>query len=243
MFGAESIMSDSDWDKSAEAWIRHLGPEGDRGRRYVLDPAIYNWLDGKSFSNALDVGCGEGRFCRMMQGRGIQTTGIDPTERLISQARALNPDGAYRVARAENLPFEARSFDLAVTYLSLIDIPDFRTAISEMARVLRPGGALLAANLTSYNSAGDGRGWKRDGFGRYKYFKLDNYLEERANQVSFAGIEIENWHRPLSAYMQAYLTAGLRLEQFEEPPAIDGEFAERYNRAPWFNLMVWRKPL
>lgn len=235
-------MPDSDWDKSARAWIRHLGQEGDNGRIYVLDPAINAWLDGQTFQRALDVGCGEGRLCRALQGRGIETVGIDPTETLIQRAKALNPSGQYQLARAETLPFEPDSFDLVVTYLSLIDIPDFQTAIKEMARVLQPGGALLAANLTSFNSAGDGRGWKRDGFGRYKYFKLDNYLDERANKVSFAGVQIENWHRPLSAYMQAYLEAGLTLACFDEPPAIGGDFAERYNRAPWFNLMMWRKP-
>ena len=232
----------SDWDTSAEAWIRHLGPDGDRGRKHVLDPAINRWLDQNAFSRALDVGCGEGRFCRMLQERKIETVGIDPTERLIEQARALNPDGLYELGNAENLPFKDQSFDLVVTYLSLIDIADFRTAILEMVRVLQPGGTVLAANLASHNSAGDGRGWKRDGFGRYKYFKFDNYLEERANKVSFAGVHIENWHRPLSAYMQTYLKAGLQLEHFDEPPAISGQDIERYNRAPWFNLMVWRKP-
>jgi len=236
-------MAQSDWDTSADAWIRHLGKNGDHGRRHVLDPAIENWLDQQTFKRALDVGCGEGRFCRALQGRGLETVGIDPTERLINQAKALNPQGSYHIAGAEKLPYADESFDLAVTYLSLIDIPDFRAAISEMARVLQPGGKLLSANLTSFNSAGDGRGWKRDGFSRYKYFKLDNYLEERANKVSFAGVHIDNWHRPLSAYMQAYLAAGLVLEHFDEPRAIGGEreFIDRYNRAPWFNLMVWRK--
>ena len=235
-------MANSDWDTSAEAWIRHIGSEGDGSRKHVLDPAINNWLDDQSFSRALDVGCGEGRFCRMLQTRGIETTGIDPTQRLIDQAQIVNPKGQYILGRAEDLPFENESFDLVVSYLSLIDIPDFRSAISEMARVLQPKGALLVANLTSFNSAGDGRGWKRDGFGQYKYFKLDNYLEERANSVSFAGIQIENWHRPLSAYMQSYMDAGLQLELFDEPPAVSGDILERYNRAPWFNLMVWRKP-
>jgi len=179
----------------------------------------------------------------MLRDEGIAAAGIDPTETLIARAKALDPTGTYQIARGEDLPFEASSFDLVITCLSLIDIPDFRAAISEMARVLAPGGTLFAVNLTSYNSAGDGRGWKRGGFGQYKHFALDNYLDERANKVSFAGIHIENWHRPLSAYMQAYLGAGLELTHFDEPPAIGGpeDFVERYNRAPWFNVMEWRK--
>ena len=45
------------------------------------------------------------------------------------------------------------SFDLVVSYLTLVDIADFRTAIGEMTRVLKPGGALLIANLTGFTSA------------------------------------------------------------------------------------------
>ena len=39
-------------------------------------------------TRALDVGCGEGRFCRMMQDRGVQTVGIDPAKGLIARATA-----------------------------------------------------------------------------------------------------------------------------------------------------------
>ncbi|HTL28869.1 MAG TPA: methyltransferase domain-containing protein, partial [Tepidisphaeraceae bacterium] len=59
-------------------------------------------------------------------------------------------------------PFADGAFDLVVSYLSLVDIPGLDRAISEMARVLRPGGALLVANLASHNTAGH---WLRDASG------------------------------------------------------------------------------
>lgn len=237
-------MAPIGWDVSADAWIRHLGEAGDRGRRYVLDPVFEARLAALNVGRALDVGCGEGRFCRILWDRGIDATGIDPTEALIARARQMDAVGDYQIANAEALPFEGETFDLVITYLSLIDIPDFELAISEMARVLAPGGVIMAANLTSYYSAGDGRGWKRGAMGGYKHFSLDNYLETRAVAVTFAGVHVENWHRPLSAYMRAYLQAGLLLTYFDEPPAEGGPdgFAERYNRAPWFNYMEWVKP-
>ena len=237
-------MTSDGWNESAEAWIGHLGAHGDDGRRYILDPAMHPRLEGRGFKRALDVGCGEGRVCRWLSNIGVDAIGIDPTERLIEEARRRGPGGDYRIASAEALPFEDASFDLVVTCLSLIDIPDFRAAIREMTRVLEPGGTLMAANLTSYNSAADGRGWKRGGMGAYKHFAFDHYLEERANDVSWAGIHIKNWHRPLSAYMQAYLGEGLRLTFFDEPAAIGAPdaYTERQARAPWFNLMEWTKP-
>ncbi len=74
---------------------------------------------------------------------------------LIDHARALDPEGDYRIESAEALGFADAEFDLVVSYLSLIDIPDASAAIREMVRVLKPGGTLLIANLTSFNSAGD----------------------------------------------------------------------------------------
>ena len=73
--------------------------------------------------NALDVGCGEGRFCRMLNARGVEAVGVDPTSALIAVARTRDTCGSYVEGIAERLPFRERAFDLVVSYLSLIDIP------------------------------------------------------------------------------------------------------------------------
>jgi hypothetical protein len=79
------------------------------------------------------------------------------------------------------------------SYLTLVDIPDFWMAIREMARVLKPGGALLIANLTSFTSACADRGWMRDEEGRRLHFPVDRYLDEFPFQLEWADISIENW--------------------------------------------------
>ena len=202
-------------------------------------------IDGRGFASALDVGCGEGRFCRMLKSRGIGTVGIDPTIALLDRARELDPNGDYREGRAEQLDFPDAAFDLVVSYLTLIDIPDYRAAISEMFRVLTPGGALLVANLTSLNSAGMNIAWQYDADGNRLHWGLDNYGTERSEWVEWAGIRIVNWHRPLSAYMQAYLNSGFELVHFDEPQpdaTLEGHHVWSNIRAPWFNIMEWRKP-
>jgi SAM-dependent methyltransferase len=199
----------------------------------------------RPFKRALDVGCGEGRFCRMLKTAGIATTGIDPTPQLLETARRRDPSGDYRFGRAERLNFEDASFDLVVTYLTLIDIPDFKAAVREMARVLKPGGSLLVANLTSFVSAGAERGWVEDDQGQRLHFPVDRYLEEFPFWLEWSGIRIVNWHRPLSAYMAAFLERGLTLTFFEEPPAVSGEASrqEAYRRVPWFVVMEWTRPV
>lgn len=226
------------WDESAAAWIAVMGEEGDFSRKFVLDQPMMERVRAADFKSALDVGCGEGRFSRMLRAAGIQTVGIDPTEILIQEARRRDPEGDYRLAAAEELPFPDASFDLVVSYLSLIDIPDVPMSISEMTRVLQPGGRLLIANLTSFGTAGDG--WSDEPEPR---FYIDRYLEIRELLSEWKGIRITNWHRPLSYYMQLLLCEGLVLRHFDEPSAHDGDPAtvEKYNRVPWLMMMEWEK--
>jgi SAM-dependent methyltransferase len=233
------------WNESAGAWIAVIGERGDWAREHVLDAAMLRRVEGRGFRSGLDVGCGEGRFCRLLRQRGIEAVGVDPTHALIEEARRRDAHGEYRIGKAEHLGFENNQFDLVVSYLTLIDIADFRAAIGEMARVLKVGGSLLIANLTSFTSACAADGWIRDEHGRGLYYPVDRYLDEFAQWVTWRGINIENWHRPLGAYMTEFLDRGLVLRFFEEPaPTGDGdpERVSLYRRAPWFVVMEWCKP-
>jgi SAM-dependent methyltransferase len=235
-------MSDG-WNESAEAWIKDMGARGDYARQFVLDPPIIARIRRRPYQKALDVGCGEGRFCRILGQLGIDASGIDPTDGLLQQARQQDPSGDYRSGRAEKLDFPDASFDLVVSYLTLIDIPDIRRALAEMVRVLQPGGTLLIANLTSFTTAGPPPDAARGKNGELN-FCIDHYLEERAEWVSWRGIRIYNWHRPLSTYMTLLLELGLQLRYFDEPPPLGGDPAvmDRYRRVPYFLIMEWQKP-
>ena len=236
---------DNGWQASADAWIADMGEHGDFGRRYVLDPIMLPRALRLSPRKALDIGCGEGRFCRMLRQNGVEVTGIDPTPALIAAARARDTAGAYFQAVAELLPFGNEAFDLVVSYLSLIDIPDIHAAIPEMARVLRPGGSLLIANLNSFNTACVETGWIKDSDGQRLYYPIDNYLQESATWIEYRGIRVINHHRPMSTYLRALVDAGLNLTFFDEPapsaiaPAAK---ARSYGRVPWFLVMEWMKP-
>jgi SAM-dependent methyltransferase len=229
------------WEASAAAWIDALDDYGDWARQHVLDPIMLARAGAGGYHTALDVGCGEGRFCRMLRQKGIEPIGIDPTAALLREATQRDPEGQYQIGCAEKLNFSDNLFDLVVSYVTLPDITDFRAAIREMTRVLKPGGTLLIANLTSFTSAYAPQGWVEDDSGRRH--SVDRYLEEFSYWTSWSNIRIQNWHRPLRAYMDAFLENQLQLRFFEEPLPVSGDpkRVENYRRAPWFVVMEWAK--
>src|SRR2546423_12172505 len=115
-----------------------------------------------------------------------------------------------------------------------------------MTRSLRRGCALLTANLSAHATA-NMCGWRKNDSGEKLYFPVDRYLEERAEQVSWCGIDVINYPRPLSGYVKAFLASGLILELFEEPAYSEEAIREDAdlaydNRVAFFVIMRWRKP-
>ncbi|WP_230374214.1 class I SAM-dependent methyltransferase [Pontivivens ytuae] len=230
------------WDQSADAWIASQGAHGDFARQYVLDTPMLARVRAFAPRRLLDLGCGEGRFCRRLAGDVEELTGLDPTTTLIARARALG--GARFVeGRAERMPFADDSFDMVVSYLTLLDIGEIDAALDEVRRVLRPGGRVLIANLTGFATAANGTcgTWSSRPDGS-RDMTVRRYLECRGEMVEWNGVSIENWHRPLSFYMQAFLSRGFTLTHFDEPACTDPAHpkAEAYDNAPYHLMMEWQ---
>ncbi len=235
-------MQDGGWAESARAYIA-FQDAGDPNRTLLLDPVMLRLCGDVAGLRAIDVGCGEGRFSRMLADRGAQVTGIDFTDEMVRTARDRDTRGAYVRGSAEDLPFRDASFDLVISYVMLIDVVGYRAAIAEMARMLKPGGQLVVANLGFVTAS---EGWLKDENNARLHHRVDRYADEFVQTYEWLGIKIENWHRPLAAYMSAYLASGLVLRDFEEPVPEDeslrNEYAyEDWFRVPLFNVMRWQR--
>ena len=104
------------------------------------------WIP-EAHGNVLEVGVGSGLNLAFYGTAATHITGIDPSPQLLAKARTRIADASVPVelveASAEQLPFDARSFDSAVVTYSLCSIPDPSRALAEVRRVLRPGGELV----------------------------------------------------------------------------------------------------
>lgn len=96
----------------------------------------------------LDVGCGTGILAREALGRvGTNgcVTGLDVNDSMLTVAKQQAPDIAWHQGDVANLPFDDDSFDVVVSQFMLMFVADKAGALSEMGRVLQPGGRLSIA--------------------------------------------------------------------------------------------------
>jgi SAM-dependent methyltransferase len=92
----------------------------------------------------LEVGCGEGELAeRMVRELDADVVAVDQSERMVELARARGIDA--RVGDVQALAFDDQTFDCVVAAWMLFHAQDVDRALSELARVLRPGGRLVAA--------------------------------------------------------------------------------------------------
>ena len=94
---------------------------------------------------ALDVACGTGVVAREAVRRGADVTGLDCNPGMLAVATRLAPAVDWHEGRAEALPFDDARFDAVTCQFGLMFFEDRVKALAEMARVTRPGGALVVA--------------------------------------------------------------------------------------------------
>jgi ubiquinone/menaquinone biosynthesis C-methylase UbiE len=102
----------------------------------------------------LDVGCGTGSLLRQLAARvptATRLVGVDAAPSMISVAEAAATDARVRFSAgtAEHLPHPDAGFDLVVTTTSFDHWANQQAGLGECARVLKPGGRLVLADLFS----------------------------------------------------------------------------------------------
>jgi demethylmenaquinone methyltransferase/2-methoxy-6-polyprenyl-1,4-benzoquinol methylase len=95
---------------------------------------------------ALDLACGTGDIAFELAERGARVTGLDITHRMVQLAKQKG-HAAFLVGDMTALPFANAQFDVVTTGYGLRNVPDLPVALSEIRRVLRPGGVLLSLDF------------------------------------------------------------------------------------------------
>ncbi|WP_433802763.1 class I SAM-dependent methyltransferase [Actinomycetospora sp. CA-084318] len=204
---------------------------------YYERPALLDLAGDVSGLDVLDLGCGPGVTTAALVGRGARVTGVDGSAPLLAHARGLS-DAAFVVHDlADPLPFPDGSFDLVVAGLVLHYLPDWTAVLAEVARVLRPGGRLVAS---VHHPLTDVRIASLEPHGTY----LESYRVADTWRMAGEDVVVRFFHHPLGA-MAAWVTgAGLVLTDLVEPRPLpsmaerDPEAFDRLSREPAFLLLA-----
>lgn len=120
-------------------------------RIYHETDAIDAALGDREFDRALEVGCGYGRLSGWFADRADDHVAVEPNRDAVGQAADLYPDLEFAAGVADALPFPADSFDLVTSWIVLSHVQPghVEAAASELVRVLRDDGVLLACEHTA----------------------------------------------------------------------------------------------
>ena len=159
----------------------------------TIDPRIYHvrlileYFGKLNGRGVLDVGCGKGRFARILKERNPEATVVafDLAEEMLRRV----PTGIHPCSGSmTSLPFASSAFDHAYATESLEHAVDIDTAVSEICRVVKPGGRIV---IIDKNAEQWGRlrtpAWEK-WFGRKE---LERLLAKHCRQVSSR--EISYW--------------------------------------------------
>ena len=226
MAGVQDV-SDA-WEHNAEAWLAWARtPDHDVYHWRVNFPQFVSLLPVAG-RRTVDVGCGEGRVGRWLAARGHRVAGVDSSSTLTEAARTAGGYDEVVCGDAASLPWPDESFDLAIAYMSLQDMPDPASVIGQIARVLCPGSPLVVAITHPLNRPDEDLN---------RYFEWLRFHDEviRAGlKMTFDGVD-----RPLSDYTAALTGHGFVIDRLTEPrpSAEDCQIDEslvKASRRPYF---------
>jgi ubiquinone/menaquinone biosynthesis C-methylase UbiE len=131
------------YDEFSKSYEKHRRPNDPGGYHALLDDLeielVERYGTGK---DVLECGCGTGLILERVKEFARRAAGIDLSPGMLELAKSRGLD--VREGSVTALPFEDATFDVTCSFKVLAHVPDIGKALSEMARVTRPGGVVLA---------------------------------------------------------------------------------------------------
>jgi SAM-dependent methyltransferase len=202
---------------------------------HIERPAMLSLAGDVAGRRILDAGCGAGPLLAALRERGALVTGLDASAGMLELARRrLGADADLHVADlSDPLPFADGAFDDIVSSLVLHYLEDWGPTLTEMRRVLRPGGRLIASvqhPFVDYAMLDP----------RPNYFATTSWTDDW-NELVGQPAPMAFWRRPLHAMTDAFTDAGFRLAVINEPkidPAARDLYPDEF-RNPKLGFLIF----
>jgi SAM-dependent methyltransferase len=195
------------YDTFAEAYAR--ANENGLFNRWYARPAVLDLLGDVAGRRILDAGCGSGPLVADLQGLGAIVAGFDASPAMIRLAQERLGDQAdLKVADLTlPLPYDDALFDDALAVLVLHYLEDWSGPLTELRRVLRPGGRLIVVV-------------NHPVIPPVMYPEIDYFATvPNPEEYDFDGLSatLTIWYRSLSAMSDSFTDAEFRISVISEP--------------------------
>jgi ubiquinone/menaquinone biosynthesis C-methylase UbiE len=232
------------WNENAEVWTELVRAGYDHYHEGLNSTAFFDMLPEVNGLSSLDIGCGEGHNTRLLAQQGARMTGVDISERFVRYAKEAErerPRGIrHWLASAVELPFEEASLDFATAFMSRMDIPETGRVLTEVFRVLRPGGFSQFSITHPYFDTPHRKNL-RDEIGYTPAIEVGGYFRKLEGEVAewifraappeiredLRPFRVPRFTRTLSEWLNLLVETGLVLERFGEPYPSDEAVRER----------------
>lgn len=179
--------------------------------------------------SVLDLGCGDGWFCRWAAGEGAaQVLGMDASNNMLDRARRLSAMADERIlfkqADLETVSLQQNAYDLVFSGLALHYVVNLGALLRQVHRSLRPGGSFVFSVEHPIFTAPVSPHFEPAKSSLHGCFwPLSNYFTEGGRTVTWLGSGVKKQHHTLSGYIKAVLSAGFTVEAVDEWGATDDE--------------------
>lgn len=235
------------WDEGARAWEDFVESGKDYYRLIVHGPTLLTACEPLQGLNVLDLGCGQGYFCRELARRGARVTGVDLSSELIASARRHDKDEPlgidYYVMDAAEVDrqWPPGYFSVATACMSLQDMADPGAVLKSASRVVRRGGRMLFS-VPHPTMSTPHHVWLRDEQGnKTGPLQIDRYFDTGPTMGHWVMNRLiyhwdtPYWRHTIAEWSQLTADAGFLIRRLHEPRPT----AEQVQETPELQDCLW----
>jgi ubiquinone/menaquinone biosynthesis C-methylase UbiE len=206
-------------------------------------PTTFKVLGNVRGKKILDLGCGPGRYAKLLSERGAKVVGLDNSKHSLEIARTQAPNVKFILGDVEKLPFKSGEFDIVLATLVIGHLPKWDKVLGEVRRVLKKGGIFIFSIHNPIREVTDKERWF---FKKFRY--VNDYFRERNTYDTWGKGEkkfvVSHHHKTYGTIIRYLVNNGFEIIDYEDCkplPEAKKKYPKQYELAinfPYF--CVWK---
>jgi ubiquinone/menaquinone biosynthesis C-methylase UbiE len=197
----------TDYDSISSQYDRRY-----QGQEYPgTERALVEFIGGDSKLDVLEVGCGTGRWLKVLQERAGFLTGVDLSANMLNRAQSETSEVPLVQGRAEELPYRSRCFDRLLCLNAFHHFAEKPKFLAEACRVLRPPGGLMILGLDPH--IGLDRWWVYDYFHETLELDRQRYPSTRVLRADLARFGFLRCETIVAEHLTLQIAARIAIER------------------------------